>query len=157
MDSSLEIVRINADHAKILFEFFQVLRANGDDQTFHPHGFGSENVVQLCTYVGKDMYYIAKTPKEVLGYGMLRGWDAGYHIPSLGICTTPQARGKGIGRMLMTFLHAAAKLRGATSIRLKVYPNNAHAVRLYEALNYDFIEMESEQRVYMVKLGAAKQ
>jgi len=44
---------------------------------------------------------------------MLRGWDEGYETPSLGIAVHPDARGLGLARTFMGFLHAAASFQGA--------------------------------------------
>ena len=38
----------------------------------------------------------------------------------------------------MHFLHAAARTRGATQVRLKVYHENVPAGGLYESLGYRF-------------------
>ena len=75
---------------------------------------------------------------EVLGYGILRGWDEGYEIPSLGIAILPRVRGAGLGRVFMHFLAAAAKCRGAQKVRLRVMSRNARAIRLYQSLGYEF-------------------
>ena len=68
----------------------------------------------------------------------MRGWDEGFDIPSLGIAIHPEARGRGLARPFMAFLHAAAKARGATKIRLTVYNDNQRAVELYRRLGYVF-------------------
>ena len=69
---------------------------------------------------------------------MLRGWDEGYAIPSLGIYVAPALRGTGAARLLMQYLHLCAKLSGATQIRLKVYRGNISATKLYQSLGYVF-------------------
>lgn len=84
---------------------------------------------------------------EVLGYGLLRGWDQGYDVPSLGIAIRPDRRGQGLGILLMHFLHAAARQRGALRVRLRVHPGNARARDLYEKLGYRF---EGEERGELV-------
>ena len=38
----------------------------------------------------------------------------------------------------MAFLHAAAKARGATKVRLTVYNENQRAVELYRRMGYQF-------------------
>src|SRR5690242_21202213 len=73
---------------------------------------------------------------HVIGYGMLRGWDEGYAIPSLGIAIDPEVRGRGHSRVLMNFLRDVAKQRGAERIRLKVDPQNQSAAELYRSLGY---------------------
>ena len=134
--------------APLLSELFAELNRSGDQAFFHPHPLTEGEANRLAQLVGRDLYYIAVADSTCVGYGFLRGWDAGYEIPSLGIAIHPGYQGLGIGRALMHFLHAAAKLRGARRIRLKVYPQNTRAVRLYEELGYRFDRSrENEQLV----------
>ena len=92
------------------------------------------------------------TAGRFVAYGMLRGWDAGYAIPSLGIYVAREARGRGVARAMMERLHALARERGAAAVRLKVYPSNEPARRLYESLGYRFGAKEGEQLVGLLRL-----
>ena len=71
-------------------------------------------------------------------YGMLRGWDEGFSVPSLGIYVAQELRGSGAARLMMEHLHVTARLSGAKRIRLKVYPDNLPAYKLYVSLGYQF-------------------
>lgn len=152
---ALECVLLSPQWTKPLAEFFQALREAGDDAEFHPHPFTCEEAARRCQYSGRDLYYILVDQERVLAYGMLRGWEEGYEIPSLGIAVHPRELGKGLGRLLMEFLHAAARYRGARTIRLKVYPRNVRAVRLYESLGYVFRGEEAGQLVGFLDLTAS--
>ena len=83
---------------------------------------------------------------------MLRGWDEGYKVPSLGITIHPSVREVGLGRLFMHFLHVAARRRGCDKIRVKVYPQNVSAAALYEKLGYKFETKEAGQLVGFVQL-----
>lgn len=144
--------RLRPDLADGLAELFAAIAAAGDDETFHPHPFTRDQAVALANHEGRDLYFVALEGDRVLGYGMLRGWDAGFEVPSLGIAMHPRARGRGLGRALMHFLHDAARGAGARRIRLKVYPDNVAAVRLYESLGYRFVGEEQGQRVGYLEL-----
>jgi ribosomal protein S18 acetylase RimI-like enzyme len=102
---------------------------------------------RLCTLPTRDVYLLARWGARVIGYGLLRGWDEGYEIPSLGIAVHPRFRGQRVGLALMHVLHAVARLRGASRIRLKVYPDNRRALSLYRRLGYRFRGVEKGQRV----------
>ena len=52
------------------------------------------------------------------------------------------ARGKGLGRVLLTGAECAAKRKGCTGIRLEVRPGNSRAIGLYHAFRYDQIGLE---------------
>jgi ribosomal protein S18 acetylase RimI-like enzyme len=144
----LEFRRPVREHVVGLTEFFASLTASGDDLRFHPHPFTKAAAEERADYGGKDVYCVATVGARVLGYGLLRGWDEGYAVPSLGIAIHPDARGLGLGRALMLYLHVEATRRRAPRIRLKVYPDNEAAVALYRSLGYVFeTELEREQLV----------
>ena len=130
-----------------LIKLFELIKTTKDYLTFHPHPFTEEEAKKLVEYQGKDLYYILVSDEIILGYGMLRGWDEGYSIPSLGIYIHPLYRRKGLGKLMMLFLQSAAQLRGSTQVRLKVYSDNYAAIKLYQKMDYKF---EGEQDGQMI-------
>ena len=48
-----------------------------------------------CSYQGLDPHYADYCSGEVAGYGLLRGWDQGYAVPSLGIAVSPSIEAGG--------------------------------------------------------------
>jgi ribosomal protein S18 acetylase RimI-like enzyme len=153
-EPQLEFRAPSPDLAPALTEFFQHLVDAGESARFHPHPFDAEAARAVCEYAGKDAYALAIVGGSVLGYGMLRGWDEGYTVPSLGIALHRDARGMGLGKAMMLYLHAEARRRGAERIRLKVYPDNAVAVALYRSLGYRFADaLEKGQLVGNVSLA----
>ncbi len=135
-----------------LVEFFSALQQSGAEGDFHPHPLTPEEADRRCHYNGRDLYYVLVDDDRVLGYGMLRGWDQGYDIPSLGIALHPAEQGRGLGTVFMHFLHGAAKRRGAARVRLKVHPRNIRAIRLYTKLGYRFLGEEQGQLVGLVEV-----
>ncbi|MGL4550235.1 MAG: GNAT family N-acetyltransferase [Gemmataceae bacterium] len=129
-----------AADAPALADFFAELAAAGDDRTFHPHPLTPADARRVCAHDGRDLYLVAADGPRVVGYGLLRGWDAGFDVPSLGIAVRPGERGTGVARAFMHYLHAAARRHGAARVRLKVYPDNLVARGLYESLGYAFTE-----------------
>ena len=135
-----------------LAEFFQAISGAGDERFFHPHPLTREEAERRCRYVGQDAYYICTEGTIVLGYGMLRGWDAGYEVPGLGIAISPLARGKGLATAMVHFLHAVASCRGAERVRIKVYPDNSQALKLYKKIGYHICGEEDGQYVAFYQL-----
>lgn len=133
-----EVLRVGPGLESALATFFEHLAATGVGERFHPHPFTRAEAEARCAHSGLDFYCVVVARGVVLGYGMLRGWDEGYDVPSLGIAIHADARGMGLGRTLMLHLHAEAQRRAAPRIRLKVYPDNTAAVNLYRSLGYDF-------------------
>lgn len=149
---ALEFRVIDKTLEQPLAEFFRALKRVGDDKYFHPHSLTDEEAKRRAQYSGKDLYYVLVEGDKVLGYGMLRGGDEGYEVPSLGIVIHPSVRGMGLGKLFMHFLHAAARRRGASKIRLKVYRDNTTAVTLYKELGYTFQAEEAGQLVGFIDL-----
>lgn len=135
---SLEFKKLNPELQMPLEVFFRDIEESGIARYFHPHLFFEANAHRVCEYAGQDIYYVALTGDRILGYGLLRGWDEGYDIPSLGIALHPSVHGQGLGRAFMYFLHAAARQRGALKVRIKVYSDNLPGVNLYVSLGYIF-------------------
>lgn len=146
---SLEVVRLAPEWQEGLQQFFQDLKAGGDDVFFSPHPTDADSIRRIAAHDGKDLYYLLVEQGKVLGYGLLRGWDEGYQIPSLGLAIHPSARGQGLGKMLMDLLHLLASRRGADKVRLRVRTNNEKALNLYKSLDYSF-EEDTNQPGFLV-------
>src|SRR5437868_120527 len=93
---ALEFRRLAPDLAEGLAALFAALEANGDGRFFHPHPLTPQEARRRCADRGGDLYYAALRGSQVLGYGLLRGWDEGYPVPSLGIAVAPAHRGAGL-------------------------------------------------------------
>jgi ribosomal-protein-alanine N-acetyltransferase len=135
-DSAPEFRPIGPQDADSLACLYSRFQSQGIEEFFHPHPFTHEEAVKRANYVGKDFYCLMRLHDEAMGYGLLRGWDEGFEIPSLGCAIDLAVRGHGYARLLMEYLHATATQRGAKRIRLKVYPNNTRAIGLYRSMGY---------------------
>jgi ribosomal protein S18 acetylase RimI-like enzyme len=139
MDSkTLEFKRLVLAMEEELAVFFRQIVADGDDQMFHPHAFDQKTASDIVQGAGKDQYVVATLDGKIVAYGMLRGWDEGYEIPSLGMIISKSLRGMGVGFAFIGYLHAVARICGAATIRLSVYESNEKAIRLYEKVGYSF-------------------
>ncbi len=145
--------RLTPDLTAALAAFFEDLTAAGDTRQFHPHPMTFDEAKRRCEHTGRDFYGAMVQDGNVVAYGMLRGWDAGFEVPSLGLAVHPAARGRGLGRTMMDWLHDVARREGAARVRLKVYPDNAPARELYESLGYVFGESEGGQLVGVKQLN----
>jgi ribosomal protein S18 acetylase RimI-like enzyme len=134
----VELSLVGPQWQEPLAQFFKVLVESGDEKFFHPHPLTVDAARELATYSGMDLYYVAVDGRTVLAYGMLRGWDMGFEMPSLGIALLPSMRGTGLAAGLMHFLHAVARMRGCSRVRLTVAIDNTRAVALYRRLGYMF-------------------
>lgn len=135
---ALQFQRLHPALVDGLFDLLAAVEAGGEADRFRPHAFDRAHLAALAGGKGRDLYYVALLDDRVAAYGLLRGWDEGYEVPSLGIAVHPDCRGTGLGAAMMQFLHAAARLRGSRKVRLRVVDGNAVAVRLYERTGYRF-------------------
>lgn len=140
----IEIVRPDHRHLEAVTEFFRSIDVPEVKADFYPHAFTEARAKALCAYSGDDEYYIAWSGVRVIGYGMLRGWDEGYGTPSLGICIRPGHQGKGLGLAMASHLIAAAHLRGAKHVILKVKQTNAPAIGLYRRLGFRISALDKD-------------
>ncbi|HJT46197.1 MAG TPA: GNAT family N-acetyltransferase [Chthoniobacterales bacterium] len=143
---------LGPEHALALAVLFNHLREADDAGFFHPHPLTDAEAAARANYSGRDFYCVMLQDNKAIGYGMLRGWDDGYDIPSLGIALDPSARGQGNSRILMKFLHDAAKERGAAKVRLKVDSKNRPAIELYRSLGYVFQSQQDQELIGFLDL-----
>lgn len=130
-----------------LARFFAALEQAGDDAFFHPHKADEASLRGLAQDIGADIHVLFVQGREVLAYGLLRGWNEGYAVPSLGIAVHPEARAGGIGRLMMEYLETMARHRGSPAVRLRVHKDNARARAMYERRGYHMAPDESDARL----------
>lgn len=116
-----------------------------DYKFFHPHGFSIEDFYKEIENKNKDTYIFMEDNKQLIGYGLLRGLDRGFEIPSLGILISKEWRGKGYSVLLMNHLHEISKQLNMNKVRLTVYKENKIAISLYNKLGYKFSEKNNEE------------
>lgn len=139
-DAAPKIVKLSTATLDALTTMLRAVEDAGETNWFSPHSFSRPYLAKLCAPHVLDLHYVLMVEAEAFAYGLLRGWDEGYEIPSLGIAVHPDHRGVGLGVTMMQFLHAAARLRGCARVRLRVSRSNAVAVALYHATGYRFEE-----------------
>jgi [ribosomal protein S18]-alanine N-acetyltransferase len=150
--AALECQKLAEKWKQPLLAFLNSLSDADDARNFSPHPFTVDALDQIIRNVRNDLYYVLSEGDNVLGYGLLRGWDDGFEIPSLGIAIHPRIRGSGLGKVFMHFLGAAAKRKGAKKVRLRVNRENTRARRLYENMGYKFEPQEQEYLVGFLEL-----
>ncbi|ONI68643.1 GNAT family N-acetyltransferase [Kribbella sp. ALI-6-A] len=89
---------------------------------------------------GPDAFLVAELAGRLVGYIRLQDkypFPEGAGVLSInGLAVAPEARGQGIGSVLMDAVTAEAKRRGARKITLHVHGVNTVARRLYERHGY---------------------
>ena len=124
-----------------------------DDSHFQPHPMTAAEAERISRYRGKDLYAVVEAGGQFVAYGMLRGWDEGFEVPSLGIAVRVDRQRNGHGRTLMAWLAKEARRRHASRIRLRVHADNAPARRLYESLGYEYAGNERGELLMLLSLN----
>ena len=156
MNSHLKIYRTSPKLENEIAVFFNCLVSKDHNDFFEPHPLTSQYASVIANYRGKDIYAFIIFCKKIIGYGMLRGWDDGYGIPSLGISVHPDFRGLGIGLKMMHYLHSTAIGKGCSHIRLRVKKNNYRAIKFYTNLGYELNEDSEEYLIGQMQLTPIK-
>jgi len=140
----LEIIVLRPDHVTLLAELFARISADPLSGRFHPHPFSGAEADRICNHQGHDRYLALRANDRFLAYGMLRGWDEGFSVPSLGIYVAPELRGSGASRLITEHLHLPARLSCAMRIPVRVYSENVSAYNFYLSLGYRFSDPVGE-------------
>jgi len=139
---SLEIRHLTYEHVVSLIELGN--RNKEEFKHFTPHAFSREAITEIVDESKLDLYYVVLYEGKVIGYGMLRGMDEGYNVPSLGIGIDKEFYGTGVATTLMEFLEATSILRGYKKMRLRVYKENPRAFYFYTKLGYTYEPYDDE-------------
>lgn len=83
-----------------------------------------------------DRYWAIRSDEAVVGIIMLRGWDAGYAVPSFGVMIARDFRGIGLGRLALQFAEAFCRLGKVDEVMLTVSEENLRAISLYESCGF---------------------
>jgi ribosomal protein S18 acetylase RimI-like enzyme len=136
--TALAVRELRPEGVSSALDLLRAVAADSEGRFFTPHPFTAEALGRLASDPGRDLYYVMMSGDQAVAYGLLRGWNEGYAVPSLGVAVAPAERGRGLGRIMMDFLHGAARSRGADRVRLRVHAENGRAVKLYRSMGYAF-------------------
>lgn len=135
--SEVEIRKINIAQSKELSDLLlQSDRAYS--KYFIPFEFDIESVSKVLEKAVKDMYYGIYVNSILVGFYMLRGWDAGYDIPSYGVWISENFSSKGLSKLTLHHAISICKINKVKKLMLKVHPDNIIAKRIYEDFGFTF-------------------
>lgn len=91
---------------------------------FYAFGSGAEEIARLLDARQRDVYSGMFWRGELVGVFMLRGWDAGYEVPSFGVIVDERHRGRAFMRLSLDAAKLICRLSGATRLMAKIHPDN---------------------------------
>lgn len=133
---NLEIIELTSVHSKILSE---KLSSEGKDylKYFIPfEDYSEEYIYRILSKKKIDKYFGLFVENDLIGFYMLRGFDAGYEIPSYGVWISSEYSNKGLSTLTLFHAFSFCKLNNIKTLMLKVHPDNTVAKKLYESLGF---------------------
>lgn len=101
----------------------------------------TEGIFRDCLrvgYIGRVLEVATEGAATGLAaYGLLSAAAGECHV--LNLCTAPEQRGRGLGRLLLRALLAEGRLAGAEQAFLEVRPSNTAALALYGAEGFETV------------------
>ncbi|HEY0172103.1 MAG TPA: hypothetical protein VGB98_13855 [Pyrinomonadaceae bacterium] len=91
---------------------------------FYAFGSGEEEIARILAAREKDVYSGVFWRGELAAVFMLRGWDAGYEVPSFGVLVDVKHRGRAFMRISLDAAKLICRLSGATRLMAKIHPEN---------------------------------
>ncbi|HEX7318044.1 MAG TPA: hypothetical protein VF297_29335 [Pyrinomonadaceae bacterium] len=120
---------------------------------FYAFGSDEEEIARILAARDKDVYSGIFWRGELAAVFMLRGWDAGYEVPSFGVLVDVKHRGRSFMRIALDVSKLICRLSGATRLMAKIHPDNVSprgARRL--GLVQTGVEAETGNVVYHMEL-----
>lgn len=81
-------------------------------------------IAQVLEANDKDVYSGVFWEECLIGIFMLRGWDAGYEIPSFGVLIDEKYKGWAFMRLTLDAAKLICRLAGAKKMMAKIHPEN---------------------------------
>lgn len=91
---------------------------------FYAFGSGEEEIARILGARERDVYSGIFWRGELAAFFMLRGWDAGYEVPSFGVLVDVKHRGLAFMRIALDVAKLVSRLAGAPRLMAKIHPDN---------------------------------
>jgi RimJ/RimL family protein N-acetyltransferase len=90
------------------------------------YAFNSDESVigEMLTAAKMDIYSGVFWQTNLVGVFFLRGWDAGYEIPSFGVLIDEKYRGGAFMRLTLDTAKLICRLSGVKQLMAKIHPDN---------------------------------
>ena len=132
----LALRKLESGDAASLGSFFVKNNTDSVTSDFCPFSLSAETAASLLAPGSKDLFFLLEHDGNPVGFGMLRGFDEGYEIPSFGMFIDTDCQGKGFGFELVKRICDFASDSGISSVRLSVFEENHRAIHLYKKFGF---------------------
>jgi RimJ/RimL family protein N-acetyltransferase len=111
---------------------------------FTPFSFDEETLADILSRQAQDVYMGLYWLDQLIGFFMLRGWDAGYEVPSFGILIDEKFRGYGLEMLSLETAKIICRLRGVPRLMIKMHPDNISAKGVARKIGFTLTGNEAE-------------
>jgi RimJ/RimL family protein N-acetyltransferase len=91
---------------------------------FHAFGADESAIAEMLAASKTDVFSGVFWQADLVGVFMLRGWDAGYEVPSFGVLIDEKHRGGAFMRLTLDTAKLICRLSGAKRLMAKIHPDN---------------------------------
>ena len=123
MDKSLTIQQLKLADVAAVAEFMR-LQSPEYLNFFYAFGLEESAIAEMLESAEKDVYSGVFWRGELVGIFFLRGWDAGYEMPSFGVIIDENYRGRAFLNLTVDAAKLICKLSGINRYMVKIHPHN---------------------------------
>jgi RimJ/RimL family protein N-acetyltransferase len=126
MSKQSEYLNIRSLHAEDSKALSLLLRSQTATYSrfFYAFSFEEESISKLLSERQRDLYAGIFWQDELVGFFMLRGWDAGFEVPSFGVLIDEKHRGGAFMKLSLDAAKLICRLCGAPRMMAKIHPEN---------------------------------
>ncbi len=150
---NIEIKKIDVSHSN---ELSILLNHSAQDYTRHfdPFNFDLNSIKSILEIAENDVFFGIFVAHQMVGFHMLRGWDAGYDVPAYGVFISSDYSGLGIGKLSLRHAISFCRVNKIKKMMLKVHPENLIAKHLYEGSGFtqQGIDKKNNNLIYIKEL-----
>lgn len=123
INKSLSIRRLEPSDAAAVSAF---MRSQSAEYLKFFYAFGADetSLAEMLSSSLKDVFSGVFWQDNLVGVFFLRGWDAGYEIPSFGVLIDEKYRGKSILNLTVDTAKLICRLSGINRFMVKIHPDN---------------------------------
>jgi hypothetical protein len=91
---------------------------------FYAFGSDESEITEMLSAAKLDAFYGVFWQEKMVGIFMLRGWDAGFEIPSFGVLIDEKHRGYSFLSLTVDAAKLICRLSGIRQYMVKIHPDN---------------------------------
>lgn len=91
---------------------------------FYAFSFDAKEIEKILSGRKRDVYSGMYWQGRLVAVFMLRGWDAGYEVPSFGVLVAENQRGRAFMKIALEMAKLICRLSGAPRLMAKIHPDN---------------------------------